>query len=171
VRAQDEEDFRKLFMTRAPALRRTAYLLCGDWHLAEDLVQNAFSKLYVAWRRVRRADAVDAYLRRTLVRVYIDERRRPWARQWPSEDVPEIEEVADPTDDRLFLLEALERVPPRQRACLVLRFFEDYTVEATAKALGCRAGTVKSQTARGLHSLRKFLGRVEAGPARKGGAN
>jgi RNA polymerase sigma-70 factor (sigma-E family) len=163
VRAQDEEEFTALFVGRAPALRRTAYLLCGDWHLAEDLVQNAFSRVYAAWRRIRRPDSVEAYLRRTLVRAFIDDRRGSWSRQHPREELPEIESRAEPIDDRLYLLWALDQLPPRQRACLVLRFFEDYTVKATARALGCRQGTIKSQTARGLATLRRVLGPVELG--------
>ncbi|HEV7652208.1 MAG TPA: SigE family RNA polymerase sigma factor [Actinophytocola sp.] len=151
-----EQGFTDYFASRSGALRGTAYLLCGDWHRAQDLVQTTFVKLYRAWHRVAARDNLDAYTRRILVRTYLDENRRgfffrekPTARHAdasaPQRGSPE---------DRLVLLRALESVPPRQRAALVLRFWEDQSVEDTARALGCSAGTVKSQTARGLCALR-----------------
>jgi RNA polymerase sigma-70 factor (sigma-E family) len=154
-------EFEELFAARATALRRTAYLLCGDWHRAEDLTQTAFAKVYAAWSRLRDKGAVDAYLRQTLMRVYLDEYRRSWRRERPTAEVPDVIAIpGDPIDDRLLLLTALATVPPRQRACLVLRYFEDYSIEQTADALGCSAGTVKSNTARGLDALRASLGDV-----------
>jgi RNA polymerase sigma-70 factor (sigma-E family) len=155
----DGTAFAELFAARATALRRTAYLLCGDWHRAEDLTQTAFAKVYAAWPRLRDKGAVEAYLRQTLTRVYLDEYRRSWRGERPTDDVPDV--VAMPvnqTDDRLLLLAALATVAPRQRACLVLRYFEDYSVEQTAHALDCSVGTVKSNTARGLDALRRALG-------------
>jgi RNA polymerase sigma-70 factor (sigma-E family) len=152
-------EFEELFAARAAALRRTAYLLCGDWHRAEDLTQTAFAKVYAAWPRLRDKGAVDAYLRQTLTRVYLDEYRRSWRGERPTADVPDVVAIpTDSTDDRLLLLAALASVPPRQRACLVLRYFEDYSIEQTADALDCSAGTVKSNTARGLDALRRALG-------------
>lgn len=150
--------FADYFAARSDAMRRTAYLLCGDWHRAEDLVQVAFTKLYLAWRRITRHDALDAYARQTLVRTFLSERRLGWFRK---ENV-----TGDPADtpisgggpeDRLVLREALKQVPPGQRAVLVLRYWEDMSVEETAKALNCSTGTVKSQAARGLQTLRGLL--------------
>jgi RNA polymerase sigma-70 factor (sigma-E family) len=155
----DDTAFAELFAARATALRRTAYLLCGDWHRAEDLTQTAFAKVYAAWPRLRDKGAVDAYLRQTLTRVYLDEYRRLWRREQSTANVPDVVTMpADPADDRLVLLTALATVPPKQRACLVLRYFEDYSVEQTAHALDCSTGTVKSNTARGLDALRRTLG-------------
>jgi RNA polymerase sigma-70 factor (sigma-E family) len=146
-----EQHFRDLYAGRAPALRRTAFLLCGDWHVAEDLVQVTFEKVYASWSRLREPEAV---LRRTLVRCWVDETRRPHRRAHPVEQLPE-RPVA--TVEQHSLQEALAAVPPRQRACLVLRFFDDLSVAETARLLGCTEGTVKSQTSRGLEALRAAL--------------
>jgi RNA polymerase sigma-70 factor (sigma-E family) len=154
----EEQEFRELYVGRAPALRRTAYLLCGDWHVAEDLVQVAFEKVYAARRRLRHDAALESYLRRTLVRAWVDETRRPHRRERPVEHLPDgvVTDVAH--DDRAELLRAMATVPRRQRACLVLRFYDDLSVTETARLLGCTEGTVKSQTSRGLEALRGVLG-------------
>lgn len=155
-----EQGFTDYFASRSGALRGTAYLLCGDWHRAEDLVQTAFVKLYRAWNRVSAHDTLDAYTRRILVRTYLDENRRGFFfREKPTADHDEVSAppVGSP-EDRLVLLHALTGVAPRQRAALVLRFWEDMSVEDTARAMGCTEGTVKSQTARGLTALREALG-------------
>lgn len=151
-------EFATLFAARGRAVRRTAYLLCGDWHRAEDLTQTSFVKLFAAWPRLRDPAAAEAYLRRTLLRTYLDDNKRGWRRERATATLPEPAAETDSPDDRLVLLAALGRVAPRQRACLVLRFFDDLSVEATAEALGCTTGTVKSNTARGLESLRRLLG-------------
>ncbi len=150
--------FADYFAARSGAMRGTAYLLCGDWHRAEDLVQTAFTKLYVHWNRVAHHEALDPYVRKVLIRAFIDEGRRSrWRRERP-QDTP-IEQAAAPvpTDDRLVLLAALARVPPRQRAVLVLRYWEDLSVEDAAALLNCSTGTVKSQAARGLDTLRALM--------------
>lgn len=145
--------------TRAAVLRRTAYLLCGDWHQADDLTQTALAKLYVAWPRASRADSLDAYARQVLTRAFLDQRRRWWWREVPTADLPDLGESDDDTEDRVVLLRALAQVPPRQRAVLVLRYWEDMAVAEVAEALGCSSGTVKSQAARGLAALRAELAR------------
>ncbi|MET0132504.1 MAG: SigE family RNA polymerase sigma factor [Kibdelosporangium sp.] len=150
--------FADYFAARSDALRRTAYLLCGDWHRAEDLVQVTFTKLYLAWRRITRHEALDAYARQTLVRTFLSERRLGWFRKVQATDaLPET--LVDPhhPEDRLMLLAALAKVPQGQRAVLVLRYWEDMSVEETAKTLKCSTGTVKSQAARGLQTLRGLL--------------
>ncbi|MDT7548104.1 MAG: hypothetical protein QOE84_498 [Actinomycetota bacterium] len=150
-----EDDFRELYVARAAALRRTAFLLCGDWHQAEDLVQVSFAKLYAAWRRV---DRPEPYLRQVLVRSWIDETRKPHRRERPSADLPDgPTSPGSSFEDRELLKAALLRVPPRQRACLVLRFFDDLSVADTARALGINENTVKSQTSRGLDALREIV--------------
>jgi RNA polymerase sigma-70 factor (sigma-E family) len=157
-----DDEFVSYYLARAEQLRTTAYLLCGDWHLAQDLTQLTFTKLYRGWRRIERHDALDQYARRVLLRAFLDERRRPWRREIPTAAI-DPSRPARPDgqpDDRVVLRSALLRLPPRQRAALVLRYWVDLSVEQTAAALGCTSGTVKSQTADGLANLRRLLGGV-----------
>lgn len=161
-----EAEFAELVAAKGAALRRTAYLMCGDWHLAEDLVQGVFVKIHLHWHRIRRQDTFDAYLRTTLFRTFLDSRRLKWRRETPAEYLPEVEAPGTgPSDDRDALVAALRRIPPRQRAVLVLRYWEDLSVEETAGLLGCAAGTVKSQTAKGLAALRALLAHTVFEPA------
>jgi RNA polymerase sigma-70 factor (sigma-E family) len=138
--------------------------MCGDWHTADDLVSTVLLKVYKRWRAIRELDNVDAYVRRMLVRTWLDELRRPWRREFSTKDVPEIP-VDDAYDieslaDRDVLMAALAELPPGRRAVLVLRYFDELSVEETATTLEVSVGTVKSQTARGLQTLRAALGRV-----------
>ncbi len=142
-------------------LRNTAYLLCGDWHLAEDLTQTVFIKLYRAWRRIERHDTMDQFARKVLLRTYLDERRRPWRREFPTEpDSAGFESagLADDAESRLAIRAAVLKLTHRHRAVLVLRFWEDLSVEQVAEILDCSTGTVKIQTSRGLARLRKLFG-------------
>lgn len=151
--------FEAYFAARSDAMRGTAYLLCGDWHRAEDLVQQTFTKIYLAWRRIQRHEALDNYTRKTLVRTFLSERRRGWFRH-ESVSYEPFDRVGPSTglaDERLVLLDALMKVPPRQRAVLVLRYWADQSVAQTAELLDCSAGNVKSQAARGLETLRGLL--------------
>ncbi|HKS45563.1 MAG TPA: SigE family RNA polymerase sigma factor [Amycolatopsis sp.] len=158
---RDEQEFAEYFAAKRDFVRRTAYLLCGDWHHADDLAQTAFVSLHRRWHRIRDRAATDAYLRKTLVRASIDESRRPWRREQQMERLPEPEPGTDALDEqvatRADLLNGLRDVPPKQRVVLVLRYFEGLDVAAVAKALGCSEGNVKSQTARGLANLRAAL--------------
>jgi RNA polymerase sigma-70 factor (sigma-E family) len=159
----DDRDgaFANYFAARAGAMRTTAYLLCGDWHRADDLVQAAFTKLYLAWNRVSRHEVLDAYVRRMVVTAFVDERRRAfWRRERLTEPPDTGAAPQAPVEDRVVLIRALADVPPRQRAVLVLRFWEDLSVEETAALLRCSPGTVKSQAARGLATLRTLLDRA-----------
>jgi RNA polymerase sigma-70 factor (sigma-E family) len=164
--------FAEYFSARSEAMRRTAYLLCGDWHRAEDLVQVAFAKVYVAWNRVSRQQSLDGYVRRTVIRTFLDERRRAfWRRESTAGSIDETIAPSRPpesVEDRIILLRALADVPPRQRAVLVLRYWEDLSVEETADLLGCSEGTVKSQAARGLAMLRTLMAPA-TGPRTVGG--
>ncbi|WP_405430072.1 SigE family RNA polymerase sigma factor [Micromonospora sp. NBC_00617] len=159
-----DKAFAEYFAARSGAMRGTAYLLCGDWHRAEDLVQTAFVKLYLVWHRVARHEVLDNYVRQILVRTFLDERRRGW---WRRERVggDNAEHPAPPNapENRLVLLRALASVAPRQRAVLVLRYWEDLSVEETAALLRCSPGTVKSQAARGLDTLRGLLAPTHSG--------
>lgn len=153
-----EAAFRAFAISRRAALRRTAYLLCGDWHQADDLVQTALTKLYVAWTRLRSDEQPDAYARRVLTRCYLDERRRPWRRESPAVELEDRAALTPSVDDAFDLHDALNRLPARQRATVVLRYWADASVTETADALGCSEGTVKSQTARAISTLRELLG-------------
>ncbi len=163
VDQRDEEEFAEYFAARRDAVRRTAYMLCGDWHRADDLAQTAFVALHRRWKKIRDRAATDAYVRKTLVRASIDESRRPWRREWQTETLPEPADDTPGLDDlvatREDLLAALKEVPPKQRAVLVMRYFEGLDVTSAAKALGCSEGNVKSQTARGLANLKQVLER------------
>lgn len=117
-----EREFADYVAARSRLLCTTAYLLCGDWHRAEDLTQTALTKLYLAWRRIDRRESVDAYARRVLVRTVLDERRRPWRRENPAAELPERPGRPDQAEDRVDLLAALARLPARQRAAVVLRY-------------------------------------------------
>ncbi|NUS57782.1 MAG: SigE family RNA polymerase sigma factor [Streptomycetaceae bacterium] len=156
--AELDEDFREWATARQAHLRRSAYLLCRDWHLAEDLTQTTLAKLYSVWHRVRDSEKREGYARRTLYRSFIDETRRGYRREYAADRMPEVAAPAPDSDLRMALLDAVAHLPPRARAVIVLRFWEDQSVEATAAALGCTAGTVKSQTSRGLAALRQRLG-------------
>lgn len=160
MRAADDAEFSRYVAARRDTVRRTAFLLCGDWYQADDLTQNAFVKLYRAWGRIRDRGALDAYVRSTLVRATVDESRRPWRRERAVDAVPDIpapSDIASTVADRAAVRAALAAVPPGQRAVLVLRYFEGLDVAAAAAALRCSEGNVKSQTARGLAALRAAL--------------
>jgi RNA polymerase sigma-70 factor (sigma-E family) len=154
------DDFDAYFAARAHALRATAYLLCGDWHRAEDITQVAMTKLYLAWPRLRE-HGMDSYARKVVVRTFLAENRRLWRRrEHVTHELPELvmDAGAEDVDRRLLVEAALATVPPRQRAVLVLRYWNDLSVEDTADVLDCSTGTVKSQAARGIAALRKRLG-------------
>jgi RNA polymerase sigma-70 factor (sigma-E family) len=155
---EPDGDYEEYVASRMARLRRTAYLVCGDWHHAEDVLATVLAKLYVRWDRIRRSDSVDAYVRRMLVRAVVDEGRRPWRRERPAA-YPVLDAVvpAATPEDRLVLVAALAQMPARRRAVLVLRFYEQLSVAETAEALGISDGTVKSQCARGLAALRDAL--------------
>ncbi|MFE9872368.1 SigE family RNA polymerase sigma factor [Micromonospora sp. NPDC005686] len=143
----DIEGYRAYVVARMEPLRRTAYLLCGDWHTADDLVSAALLRLLRHWRRISAMDNPDAYVRRTLLRLWLDERRRPWRRERSWAEVPDtgVHAVSEDSVERLSLLALLAELPPRRRAVLVLRYFCDLSVEETARELGCSPGTVKNR--------------------------
>ena len=155
-------DFTEFAQGRQRHLMRTAYLLCGDKQTAQDLTQTALLNLCRAWGRAQRADSVDSYAHRVLINAYLGqqrkaERERKAHRDKLSETPSASTVVHQNTDLRLALFAALDRLPPRARAVVVLRFWEDLSVEATAAALGCSEGNVKSQSSRALAKLRNLL--------------
>ncbi len=153
-----DAEFTEYVTARSAWLRKIAYLLSGDWHRADDLVQATIVKLYVGWWRAGRVDNVDGYARVTLVNTYLAERRAPWARRVVlGTPATEMAVPAHDLDRALDLHDALDALPPRQRATVVLRYYCDLPVNEVAAALGCSQGTVKSQSARGLQALRRAL--------------
>ena len=160
MRAELEREYIEFVESRIPALRRMACQLAGDAHRGDDLVQQAITRLYRHWRRVRDARDIDAYANRVLMRVFLDERRLGWARVSLTGAAPDqvVPPAQGEVEDREVVRAALAKVPPKQRAVLVLRFLADRSVEETADILGCAPGTVKSQTAHGLAALRAALG-------------
>lgn len=150
------DEFVEFVRTHGADLRRTAFLLCGDWHRAQDLTQNALIKLFLAWPKLERDDGLRGYARKTLVRTAIDESRRFWHRERATEALPETPTTRAEPDVSVDVLRALAALPARQRATVVLRYWEDLPVEEVARLLGCGVGTVKSQAARGLATLREM---------------
>ncbi len=168
-----DAEFADFVATREASLRRLAILLCRDWHRADDLVQAAITKLYVHWPKARAADNIDAYVRAILIREFLEERRSSWIRRVTlTSQLPDRSAAAPDPETALDLQAAIAALPPRQRATLVLRFYCDLPVEQAAQVLGCTSGTVKSQTAKAITSLRIALGSeagtAQAGPAQPG---
>jgi RNA polymerase sigma-70 factor (sigma-E family) len=156
VISSGSEDFGAFAESRWPGLVRLAFGLTGDRWAAEDIAQATLARAYVAWRRVSRADDPDAYLRRILVNTSNRRFRRPRVTE-QSGDPPEtaVAGPADQVDERTALLAALRQLPPRQRAVVVLRYWEDLTDAQIGAALGCSPGTVRSQLSRALAKLRE----------------
>lgn len=161
-RQERDRSFGEYVVERRTHLYRTAYLLCGDPHRAEDIVQQALTKLYAAWPRASRVESVDAYVRRIVVNAHIDETRRPWRRERPVEPDPgsaldrPVDDAVTPEDsDALWT--ALRGLAPGQRRVVVLRHYWGLSVDETAADLGISPGTVKSQTADALARLRAAL--------------
>jgi RNA polymerase sigma-70 factor (sigma-E family) len=143
---------------RQAHLRRIAYAVCGDWHRADDVLQTALTKLYLAWPRLRDDTSPDAYVRRIIVRTDIDDRRRPWRRERSGLDGHERPSRPGlPVEERSALFEALQALPPMQRRTVVLRYWLGLSVQETARELGISEGTVKSHASRGLASLQRVL--------------
>lgn len=158
MRPDLEREYVEYVKGRLPRLYRTAYLLCADAVQADDIVQTTLTALYVNWKRAAGADNLDGYVHRIMVRRYADERRRKWSKVLLGDRVPETSAPADHSiEERDALLKALRALPDGQRTVVVLRFFADLSVEATAQALGCSVGNVKSQCSRGLAALRAVL--------------
>jgi RNA polymerase sigma-70 factor (sigma-E family) len=168
-RTSRDQGFTEFVEARRTHLRRIAYAVCGDWHRADDLVQTALAKLYVAWPRILRAGAEEAYVRTIIVRADIDEHRRPWRRE--SAGLPEKDRAAPeplPVEERTALFEALQALPLMQRKVVVLRHWLGLSVEETARELRISPGTVKSHSSRALASLRVVLSDERAGRASEG---
>lgn len=152
-------DFEEFIAARGPRLLRVAWLLTGDAYLAEDLLQTVLAKAWPKWSRIADANP-EAYLRKALVNTYSSWWRRRWRGEVPCGELPEVAATADDfaaVDLERSLATLVRMLPPRQRAVVVLRYFEDLSVEETAEVLGCQPGTVKSQSAKALRVLRTLL--------------
>ena len=166
-----EDEFREFVAARSAALLRTAYLLAGDWATAEDLLQTALTKTYLAWKRLGGIEAVEPYARRVLVNTSTSWWRRRWHGERPTEVLPEragVDEIEQQLD-RDLLWRHLRALPARQRAVLVLRYYEDMSEAQTAAMLDISPGTVKSQASRALATLRRRLGADAARARRRAG--
>lgn len=180
---EEEREYLEYVAAKSRWLRNTAYALAQDWHATDELCQNTLTKLYVHWKKARAADNMDAYVRAIVVHTFLAERRSAWIRRVRLVDEYETT-AAPPAADvasTLVLRQAIAKLPTRQRAALVLRYYLDLSVIETAQAMGCSEGNVKSQVSRALAALRAHLhdpevapptGPVEAAPvmrpARKG---
>ena len=164
--ASAEADFGEFAAAQASQLFRIAYLLCGDWHEAQDLVQIALTKLFVAWGRVSRADRVSSYARSVLVNSYLSSRRLRRHGEMPVAEIFEAGVSDGDADLRLTLVAALRRLPPRSRTVVVLRYLEDLSIESVASYLGATPAAVKSLNTRGIAQLREYLGAQQTGSPR-----
>jgi len=172
VDTTDRQAFDSLVEARATSLLRTAYLLTGDWGTAEDLLQTALVKTWFRWHEVRDKDAAEAYVRQVMARTFATWWRRKWRGEVSTGELPERaghDTYAD-VDQRHALRHALAELSPRQRAIVVLRFYEDLSEAEVASLLGCSVGTVKSTASRALVRLRGLVGDVSELPFQRGGA-
>jgi RNA polymerase sigma-70 factor (sigma-E family) len=164
MKAPDDAEFTEFAATTIRRLRRTAYLMCGDWHRAEDAAQDALVKVYRRWHRIDRTQGLNGYAHQCLVTAVFDQSRKPWRRERLVDTGESSAAQLDPVgtvDDRMLVVQALGALPPSQRACVVLRHYADLSLEQTADILGIGVGGVKSQTSRGLTRLRELLDQTE----------
>jgi RNA polymerase sigma-70 factor (sigma-E family) len=159
-RAAGDEEFTAFVAATAPRLRRTAYLLCGDWHLAQDLTQTALARMYASWGRVRRSGNLNAYSRRVLMNAIFDQRKRRSSGEVVVAELPESagQPPEAAAEVHITLMRALATLPVRDQAIVVLRYWEDHSVETVAEILDVSASVVKTQSARALTRLRALLG-------------
>jgi RNA polymerase sigma-70 factor (sigma-E family) len=155
---KDPEGFREFVAARSAALVRSACLLTGDEGTAQDLVQATLIRTWSRWPRVARQDAPEAYVRKVMLSIFLSWSRRRWRGEIPTSTLPDSADTGDHAHDvavRLAVAVALRELPARQRAVVVLRYFDDFTGAQTAHALGCSIGTVKSQASKALARLRQ----------------
>jgi len=151
------DEYVEYVRARMPRLHRTAWLICGDPHLADDAVQATLAVLYSKWRQVSSVENLDGYVHRILTRRIVDERRSRWSRVLLRASLPERVTASSERGEYDHVVDALRALPKGQRTALVLRYFADLSVQDTARALGCSEGNVKSQCSRGLSTLRDAL--------------
>lgn len=150
-------EFTEFAATLTPRLFRTALLMCGDWHLAEDLVQTTLAKLYVNWSKVQRTTVPEAYARTALTNTFLSHKRIRRNSELPSVDLGDVASTGRPASDRLELFEALRMLDTLDRAVVVLRYWEDRSVAETATEVGLSEGAVRTRASRALARLRAQL--------------
>lgn len=157
--SRDSEEFAEFVALRQASLRRTAYLICGDWDLASDHVQEGLIRVFRRWRRLERDGRLHGYATKAVVSAALDAKRRRSSSEVVTDRVADTagDDPHDAVDERQRLLAALSLLPAGQRACVALRYYEDLPVAEVAEVLGISAGTVKSQTARGLATLKTHV--------------
>jgi len=164
---RDDDEFVAFVEQSGRRLCDTAFWLCGDWSLAQDLTQTTFIKVYLSWRRIRRHDPYP-YSKQVLLRTYLDHKRLKSSTEVQTDEIPDAvldrPTVADTVELRITLLEALGRLSPPDRAIIVLRYWEDHSVQTVAELLGLSTGTVKTRSMRALARLRLLLGEDEPVP-------
>jgi RNA polymerase sigma-70 factor (sigma-E family) len=157
-RASRDEEFVAFASASAPRLQQAAYLMCRDWHVAQDLTQDTLAKMYVSWGRITRGvEDRYAYARTVLLRLILDQRRLRRSSETVVELTPEIAQPPAEPVTRLSLLPALALLSPRDRAIVVLRYWEDQSVESTAQTLDISPAVVRTQSSRALAVLRQHL--------------
>ncbi|MDQ2813303.1 MAG: SigE family RNA polymerase sigma factor [Actinomycetota bacterium] len=163
-RPSEPDGFRDFVEARSYSLLRSGWLLTGDWASAEDLVQTALAAAWPRWDNLTRPDAPEIYVRKIMVNTYLRWRQRRWTGEVATGRLPEPQAYGDvfaQVDARQALITALDRLPARQRAVVVLRYFADQTEAQTAEAMGCSVGTVKSHAFKALARLRDTPGLAE----------
>lgn len=152
-----DEEFTAFVAARRTHLRRVAYATCGDWHRADDLVQTALVKAYVAWPSLRQKGSEEAFVRRIIVRSNVDESRRPWRRERSGLDGHDRASRSPDVEERSALFDALQALPEMQRKVVLLRHWLGLSTAETAAELGIGEGTVKSHCSRGRERLQQLL--------------
>jgi RNA polymerase sigma-70 factor (sigma-E family) len=159
AKAARDEEFTAFVESAATRLRRSAYLMCRDWHLAQDLTQHTFTKMYAAWDRIRAGANLEGYSRRVLMNLVFDQQRRRSGSEIVLAELPDHPDAAAGTPElRLALVDALAQLTVEDRAVLVLRHAEDHGVDTVAAILGVSVSVVKMRNARALARLRSLLG-------------
>jgi RNA polymerase sigma-70 factor (sigma-E family) len=161
---REDGEFVAFVQRSGDRLCETAFWLCRDWSLAQDLTQTALIKVYLSWRRIKHDDPY-RYGKQVLLRTYLDHKRLKSSAEVRTAAVPDRPAAADATELRITLLDALGQLSPRDRAIVVLRYWEDHSVQTVAELLNLSPGVVKVQSMRALASLRALLGEEEAVPA------
>lgn len=158
--SQEAAAFSEFVSVGSASLFRTAYLIVGDHQLAQDLVQESLVKTYVAWPRLRDVTKAQAYTRKTIVTTAISWRRRRSFHERPMDPLPDsaVPDPGEAVTTRASMAALLRGLPPRQRAAVVLRYYEDLSEAQTAEVMGCSVGAVKAQVSTGLSRLREHVG-------------
>jgi RNA polymerase sigma-70 factor (sigma-E family) len=161
VTVREDGEFAAFVEQSGSRLCETAFWLCRDWNLAQDLTQTTLIKVYLSWRRIKDGDPYP-YCKKVLLRTFLDHKRLKSSAETQTDVVPDRPVAADAAELRITLLDALGHLSPRDRAIIVLRYWEDHSVQTVAELLDLSPGVVKTQSMRALATLRVLLGEDEA---------